>query len=87
MSTDTSPIRPSAAPASRLFGFAALLAALSLFWIATEQHYGACVNAQVAKYPAISVSALNGSATGPLKLSYDAERRSAVGDCKRFLVL
>jgi len=39
--------------AATTFVLAAALAALSLFWMATEQHYSACVQAQVAKYPAI----------------------------------
>ena len=68
-------------------GIAAIIAAVSLFWIAAETHYGACVDAQVAKYPAIPVSAIDGDQTGPLKLSYDAERREAVEGCKRFLIV
>lgn len=68
-------------------GVAAIIAAVSLFWIAAETHYGACVDAQVAKYPAIPVSAIDGDETGPLKLSYDAERREAVEGCKRFLFI
>ena len=37
--------RPSSSPA---IGAAAIIAALSLFWMATENHYGQCVAAQAA---------------------------------------
>ena len=74
--------RPSSSPA---IGAAAIIAALSLFWMATENHYGQCVAAQAAKYPAVPVSAYQTKVTGPLKVAYDAERRAAVGKCKRFL--
>ncbi len=73
--------------ASPLIGIAAIIAALSLFWTAAENHYGQCVAAQAAKYPAVPVSAFQTEDTGPLKVAYDAERRDAVGKCKRFLFI
>lgn len=87
-STDTTtPVHraPRQARTGGIIGGASLLAALSLFWMATETHYGKCVDAKVAKYPAIGVSAFNTKGTGPIKLAYDAERRAAVDKCKRFL--
>lgn len=83
--TTTKKLRPPSAGTSGLVGFASVLAAISLFWMATETHYGKCVDAQVAKYPAIGVSAFNTKATGPIKLAYDVERQKAVRGCKRFL--
>lgn len=82
---DTAPHAPSPKAASPLIGVAALIAALSLFWTAAENHYGQCVAAQAAKYPAVPVSAFQTEDTGPLKVAYDSERREAVGKCKRFL--
>jgi hypothetical protein len=81
----TAPISPRAG--SPVIAGAALLASLSLFWMATENHYGQCVAAQAAKYPAVPVSAFQTKVTGPLKVAYDSERRTAVGKCKRFLVV
>lgn len=83
--TTSSTGRPPARAKSGVFGVAAVIAALSLFWMATESHYSACVEAQVAKYPSVGVSAFNTKATGPIKVAYDAERRKAVGGCKRFI--
>lgn len=71
----------------RLVTGAAVLASVSIFWMATETHYGQCVAAQSAKYPPVGVSAYNTRATGPLKVAYDAERRKAVNGCKRFLII
>lgn len=84
-STDKTPHSAPRAPRTGLVGIASVVAAASLFWMATETHYGKCVDAQVAKYPAIGVSAFNTKTTGPIKLAYDVERRDAVGRCKRFL--
>lgn len=84
---DATPTTPRPSGGSPVIGAAALIAALSLFWIATENHYGQCVAAQAAKYPAVPVSAFQTEDTGPLKVAYDAERRDAVGKCKRFLFI
>lgn len=79
----------SAAPrkAGVAITFAAVLSAFSLAWIAAETHYGQCVDAAAAKYPAIAVSAFTTEDTGPLKVAYDKERQEAVGSCKRFLFI
>ena len=83
--TTTTKIRKPSAAKSGIVGLSSLLAALSIFWIASETHYGQCVAAQVGKYPAIGVSAFNTKSTGPIKLAYDTERRKAITDCKHFL--
>jgi hypothetical protein len=62
----------------------ALVATLALVWMAGESHYKSCVAAASAKFPAVPVSAFNGSATGPLKVSFTSERQKAVSDCHRF---
>lgn len=64
-----------------IIAIAAIFAAVSLGRIASADHYAACVNAQVAKYPAIGVSAFNTKTTGPIKVAYDVERRAAVEKC------
>lgn len=92
MTTATATDIPAPAPApkpasSPVIGAAALIAALSLFWMATENHYGQCVAAAAATYPAVPVSAFQTEDTGPLKVAYDAERKAAVGECKRFLFI
>lgn len=86
--TTTPPARPAgAAKKSRVFAIAASVAALSLFWSATEDHYSACVQAQEARYPAVGVSAFYTEDTGPIKASYDTERREAVNKCKRLIFI
>ncbi len=80
-------LRPPTPAQSGLVGIASMIAALSLFWMATETHYGKCVDAQIGSYPAIGVSAFNTKTTGPIKLAYDQERRDAIGKCKRFLFI
>jgi hypothetical protein len=62
---------------------AAVLAALALLWMASEAHVSSCVEKAEAKFPATPVSAFNGKATGPLKVSFVKERTAAVEDCGR----
>jgi hypothetical protein len=83
--TTTKPSVRTGAGIGSVLGISSAVVALSVFWMATETHYGKCVDAQVAKYPAIGVSAFNTKDTGPIKLAYDAERRAAVEKCKRFI--
>lgn len=80
--------RKPAAAKSGLIGVASIIGALSLlaiavslFSLASETKYGNCVDAQVAKYPPVGVSAFNTKSTGPIKVAYDAERRKAVEAC------
>lgn len=58
--------------------------AFALLWSAAESHYKSCIAAATAKFPAVPVSANNGAATGPLKLSFTSERQKAVKDCHRY---
>lgn len=63
---------------------AALLGVIALLWMASELHVRSCVDKAQAKFPAVAVSAFNGRATGPLKVSFVKERTAAVDDCGRF---
>ncbi len=60
------------------------VATLSLVWMAGESHYKSCIAAANANFPAVPVSALSGTQTGPLKLSFTEERQAAVNKCHRF---
>ena len=62
---------------------AAVLVALALLWMASEAHVSSCVDKAQAKFPPVPVSAFNGKATGPLKVSFVKERTAAVDDCGR----
>ena len=62
---------------------AVVVAAIALLWMAGEAHYRGCVEAAQARYPSVPVSAFNTEGTGPLKLSFEQERRAAVNDCGR----
>lgn len=82
--TSAAPTRgasPIVSGAAIIVAVAAVVIALSFLRIASSQSKAACVAAQVAKYPAVGVSAFNTKATGPIKVAYDAERRAAVGKC------
>ncbi len=63
---------------------AAIIAAVSLLWIADEMHYRVCVDHAVAEFPTVPVSAYleqNRSNVGPLKVSFSAQRAQAVNAC------
>jgi hypothetical protein len=83
--------RPSRTAADRPFlqrpllpiALASLALALPLLWLAAEAHYRGCVEAAQARYPAVPVSAFTTRTTGPLKLSFVAEREAAVEGCGR----
>jgi hypothetical protein len=76
--------------AKRLSGLAiaGIVAAVILVLVAVlglgEMRLRTCVERANAQYPAVPVSAFNGRATGPLKVSYVRERARAVADCGRF---
>ncbi len=63
---------------------AAVVVAVALLWLASEAHFGGCVDEVSARYPPIAVSAFSGDETGPLKVAYDAERTEALSECSRF---
>ena len=67
-----------------LMGLAAVslaVIAVSLWQVGAGYAKQSCIAEAVAKFPAVPVSAYNGSATGPLKLSFTAERQKAVDSC------
>ena len=65
-----------------LFAMALLITAAAV-WGAMESHYRSCVASAEARFPAVPVSAMNGTETGPLKLSFLTERQEAVESCGR----
>ncbi len=65
-----------------LFAMAVLITAAAV-WGAMESHYRSCVASAEARFPAVPVSAMNGTQTGPLKLSFLTERQEAVEGCGR----
>lgn len=63
---------------------AAVLAALSLLWIADEAHYRGCLEKVSVQYPAVAVSAFVGASkanVGPLKVAYAQQRISGASGC------
>jgi hypothetical protein len=60
------------------------LVAISLVWIASEQHYRSCIASAQARYPAVPVSAFNRKDVGPVKVSFVNERTKAVESCHHF---
>jgi len=73
-----------------MVGLIALLSAvavgLGLVWLASEAHYQGCIARANAEFPAVPVSAFGGSkvATGPVKVSFVAQRAKALKDCHHF---
>jgi hypothetical protein len=63
---------------------AVVLVAVSVVWIASEQHYRSCVASAQARYPAVPVSAFNRKDVGPVKVSFVKERTKAVESCHHF---
>lgn len=59
------------------------LVTVSVVVLALESRYRSCVTAAEARYPAVPVSAFNTRSTGPVKVSFVAERQRAVDDCGR----
>lgn len=63
---------------------AAVIAALSLLWLASEAHYRGCLEKVSVKFPPVAVSAFvtaDKANTGPLKVAYATERISAANSC------
>jgi hypothetical protein len=76
--------RPGVGPLALAAVTAVVVIAVCLVWMAGESHYRSCIAQANAKFPAVPVSAFNGRATGPLRVSFVDERTKAVGDCSRF---
>ena len=64
----------------------ALLVLLVLFGLLFygEARYRSCIARAAAEFPAVPVSSFNQDDTGPLKVSFVAERASALDRCGRF---
>lgn len=63
---------------------AAVVAALSLLWLASEAHYKGCLEKVSVKYPPVAVSAFvtaDKANVGPLKVAYATERIAAANGC------
>ena len=52
--------------------------------LAVQARTRTCISEAEARYPAVPVSAFSGEQTGPLKVSFVAERQRAVDDCGLF---
>lgn len=63
---------------------AAIIVAVCSVLLVAESRYRSCIARAEARYPAVPVSAFTGRATGPLKVSFVAERARALDDCGRF---
>ena len=57
------------------------LLALSFWQASVSLSKQACISEAVARFPAVPVSAYNGSQTGPLKLSFVTQRQQAISGC------
>ena len=75
---------PPTSRATIAFVVAALVVALCAVMLVGESRYRSCIARAEAEFPAVPVSSFNGEVTGPLKVSYVAERAEAIGDCGRF---
>jgi hypothetical protein len=64
---------------------AAVIVAVCAVLLVGESRYRSCIARAEARYPAVPVSAFNGRATGPLKVSFVDERAGALDDCGRFV--
>jgi hypothetical protein len=69
---------------ARIAGIAAVvLLVLAAILAVGEMRYQTCIEKAEATYPAVPVSAFNGRATGPMKVSFVKERAAAVSACGR----
>jgi hypothetical protein len=67
-----------------VIALASIIAAVALWKQAGATDDRACIEAAQARYPAVGVSAFvteDRRDTGPIKLSFVAERQKAVADC------
>ena len=70
-------------PASAAVIAAALVVIVSAVLLVAESRYRSCIARAEAEYPAVPVSSFNSEQTGPLKVSFVAERSRALDDCGR----
>jgi hypothetical protein len=71
-------------PASIAVILAAAVVIVSAVLLVAEARYRSCIARAEAEYPAVAVSSFGGNQTGPLKVSFVAERSKALDDCGRF---
>jgi hypothetical protein len=62
---------------------AAVVLIISALLLVGESRYRSCIARAEAEYPAVPVSSFNSNQTGPLKVSFVAERSKALDDCGR----
>ena len=63
---------------------AALVVIVCAILLVAESRYRSCIARAEAEYPAVPVSSFSGENTGPLKVSFVAERARALDACGRF---
>ena len=75
---------PSQWPRARIGGMiAVVLLVIAAILAVGEMRYQTCIQKADEKFPAVPVSAFNGRATGPVKVSFVKERAAAVDGCGR----
>jgi hypothetical protein len=75
---------PATSRATLVLVAVAVVVALCAVLLVGESRYRSCIARAEAEFPAVPVSSFNGEVTGPLKVSYVAERAQALDDCGRF---
>jgi hypothetical protein len=70
-------------PATVAVLVAALVVSICAVLLVAEARYRSCIARAEAAFPAVAVSSFNGQGTGPLKVSFVAERQKALDDCGR----
>jgi hypothetical protein len=71
-------------PASAAVIAAAVVVIVAAVLLVAEARYRSCIARAEAEYPAVPVSSFSGNQTGPLKVSFVAERSRALEGCGRF---
>jgi hypothetical protein len=77
------PPRSPRSPATIAVAVAAVVLIVCAVMLVSESRYRSCIARAEAEFPAVPVSAFNGEQTGPLKVSFVAERARALDDCGR----
>ena len=70
-------------PASIALIAAAVVVIVAAVLLVAEARYRSCIARAEAEFPAVAVSSFTGRQTGPLKVSFVAERSKALDDCGR----
>jgi hypothetical protein len=75
---------PSRSVTNIVVATAALVVIVCAVLLVAESRYRSCIARAEAEFPAVPVSAFNNENTGPLKVSFVAERARALDACGRF---